>query len=316
MEWHTSQYLILLVVIPIALIYIHWLAKKRQSLVIKYLPQVRFNGQLFLSSVILLGVIALLVITLAQPFLASGSSRVSGLSRQVVFCLDISNSMTAQDIAPSRLEAGKLIIKKIIQKNPKTKFGLVLFTNKAAIEVPVSLDHSTLLSQLQVANVNSMSEQGTSLSNALHTAYLALLKNTNGGKGIVLVTDGEDHEQGMTPILDEIAAEGISVITLGIGSKEGATVFDSFGSQLHDESGNLVHSVLKEENLMQIASDTKGIYVPIHSTQDALSSINDVIQKLDEGLATQSTLKSTKQLFMYPLSIALIALSVYMYRKN
>jgi Ca-activated chloride channel family protein len=303
-------------VLPIALIYIYKLAQHRRSLVAKHFPHISFNGQLFLSSVILLGVISLLIVTLAQPFFANGSSRLNGWSRQVVICLDISNSMTAQDIAPSRLEAAKLIIKNIVQKNPKTKFGLVLFTNKASIEVPVSIDHSTLFSQLQVAHVNSMNEQGTSLSNALHTAYLALLKNTTGGKGIILVTDGEDHEQGMTPILDEIRKNRIPVIALGIGTREGGEVFDAFGNILHDLSGNTVHSRLQEETLTQIASETNGSYVPILSTQDALGSINDVIAQLDEGLATQSTIKSTQQLYMFPLTIALISLCVYMYRKN
>lgn len=204
-----------------------------------------------------------------------------GIKREgidLVFALDVSNSMLATDISPNRLERAKQFISKMMDAMPGSRVGLILFAGKAYLQMPLSNDHSAAQMFVQEASPNAVPVKGTILSTALQEGLNAFGERDTKYRSIILITDGEDHDEGAINISKELASRGLMVNTVGIGSPAGSFIPDdstNSGHKIDIETGKEIISKLNENVLKQIASNTKGIFVHLENSQDAVKEIKN-----------------------------------------
>ncbi len=196
----------------------------------------------------------------------------------VVIALDVSNSMLATDVIPNRLTKAKQLISLLINKMPDNRIGLVLFAGNAYLQLPLTYDHGSANLFLTTADPGLIKAQGTAISEALQISDRAFATSTERYKSIILISDGETHDEGALLKGQELAAKGIMINTVGIGSTGGAAIVDPLTKlSKKDEAGNTIISKLNDQILHQIADTTKGKYIHL---DDAGSVSTDIITQL------------------------------------
>jgi Ca-activated chloride channel homolog len=316
-----SQYtaFILLLLIPICII-VFWMHMHWQKNKIKKLGDYQLVQNMIIGSdakwdrikiVALLIGFALLIICLADPS-SSGSKQLnSANSKEIVFALDLSNSMLATDVAPSRLDKAKQLINKLIDTNLQDKIGLVVFAGNAYIAVPITIDVESIKMNLASVNPNVLPTQGTNISEAIIRASECFNAKRDGGKAIVLITDGEDHEDGVSKAIEKCKNENIKIITVGVGSEEGAKIINAETQQAKlDADGKEIISKLNEKELQTIAKDGNGEYIHLQNLQDASTLINNQLSSL-AGLIENN--ENTNILFHYFQWLLLPAILLIMF---
>ncbi len=209
----------------------------------------------------LLTAVTLIVVALAQPHFAKRETVVERRGTDVLIAIDVSNSMLAKDVAPSRLEKAKLELSGVVDRLKGDRIGVVAFAGEAFIQCPLTLDRGAVKLFLSTVNPNLVSVQGTSISRAIDTAVQAFPGEQAEGKALVLLTDGEDHEGAALEAADRAGKKGVRIFTIGIGTPEGRTIPDESGTGFkRDSAGRPVVSKLNESLLKEIAGKTKGKY--------------------------------------------------------
>lgn len=199
-----------------------------------------------------------------------------GFSRKgidVVVALDVSRSMLAADLPPNRLERAKQLIGKLMNAMPDDRIGLVLFAGRAYLQMPLTPDHRAVALYTASAGPDAFPMRGTVISEALRQCATAFNPEERRFKTVVLISDGEDHDEEAVRTAKELAAQGMMVNTIGVGSPEGAFIPDSTGANKKDEAGNVIVSRLNEEELKQIAAETNGIYVRLQDSDEAIQRL-------------------------------------------
>jgi Ca-activated chloride channel family protein len=210
----------------------------------------------------------------------------------VVIALDISNSMLANDLKPNRLSKAKEFITHLIGKMPDNRIGLVLFAGNAYLQLPLTYDHGSANLFLTTADPGLIKTQGTAISEALELSDKAFSVSTERYKSIILISDGETHDEGSLIKVQELAAKGIMINTVGIGSVGGAAIVDPISKlSKKDETGKTIITKLNEDLLRQIADTTKGKYINL---ADPLNASSDIIAQLAD--ADKKTLPDTSLL--------------------
>lgn len=228
-----------------------------------------------LSIAFALGVVA--VMNLRKPGDSDGINR-KGID--VVIALDVSKSMLATDLAPDRLERAKQLIGKLMAAMPNDRIGLVLFAGQAYLQMPLTTDHGAAAMFVSSAGPDAVPQQGTVISEALKRSAGAFNAAERRFKAVILISDGEDHDAEAVKTAKELAAQGMMINTVGIGSPEGALIPDVVnGGNKKDEFGNDVISKLNEDELKQVAENTNGIYVRL---QDSDAAVKELIQQLSQ----------------------------------
>jgi Ca-activated chloride channel family protein len=241
------------------------------------------------GSALTLGLL-LLSVALAQPQCGTSTELTKRTGIDVVVALDASRSMLAEDIRPSRLERAKLELADLLDRLRGDRVAIVVFAADAFVQCPLTTDYAAAKLFLHAIDVNSVPQQGTSLSSALLTAK-QVLDDGGGvarGRAVVLLTDGEDHEAGMGEALDQLNAESIRVYPVGIGSATGEPIptFDDkgrFGGYKRDKLGQTVMTRLNEDALREIATKTGGRY--FHSTAGdvGVPAVYEELERLDKA---------------------------------
>lgn len=197
----------------------------------------------------------------------------------VVLALDVSNSMLATDVAPSRLQRAKVLLSKLVDQLPDDRIALVLFAGHAYVQMPLTTDHSAAKLFIATAGPDVVSSQGTAIGEALQKGAFAFGESERF-KTVVLVSDGETHDETALEQAKELAAKGIMINTIGIGSPEGATIFDTTANApRRDASGNVIISRLNEALLQQLATTTNGIYRNLDNTD---KTATELVQQLGQ----------------------------------
>ena len=284
MRFEHIKVLWLLLVIPPALaVFFWWGNRVRQKLLTQFVEsrllssltvgisptrrKIRFA--LFLLAV------ALLIAAMARPQHGFDLEEVEQRGLDIVVAVDTSKSMLATDITPTRLDRAKLAALELMQKAKTDRIGLVAFAGQAFLECPLTIDNTAFEQSVQALNVNSIPEGGTAIAEAINTA-LAAFKEKNHYKALVLLTDGEDNDEGALEAAQKAEKEGLKIFTVGIGTAEGTlvTVKDADGNSdyIRDEKGQVVKTKLNEPLLQQIATATGGFYLPLRgaNTMDIL----------------------------------------------
>ena len=246
-----------------------------QQLIKNFSPRL-FAGKFVLFSLAFaLGIIA--VANLRRPGSAENISR-KGID--VVIALDVSKSMLATDLSPSRLERAKQMILKLMDRMPNDRIALVLFAGKAYMQMPLTIDHGAAAIFVSSATPDAIPAQGTVFSEGLQMSARAFNTKEGRFKSVILISDGEDHDEEALKTAESISQQGIMVCTVGIGSPEGSQIPDNATNDYkRDAMGNIVISKLNEDELKQIAEKTNGIYVHFDSTDQ---TINDLMQQLSQ----------------------------------
>lgn len=259
------------------------------------------------------------IIALARPQLPSTTGREEeSKGIEAMICLDISNSMLSQDIAPSRLAFAKRTISGLLDQMKSDRIGLIIFAGSAYVQLPITSDLSTAKDFLGDINPSMISDQGTDIGQAIQLARQSFSDRTDLGKAILILTDGEDFEDGSEEAAKEAAKAGIRIEVIGIGSDEGAPIPTDQGN-LTDETGQLVVSRLDPEKCQRIAEAGGGAFVSSHSQATILKEVASQLEELPRASLTRSRDTQATELFAPWLVGALLLLILEFFimgRKN
>lgn len=240
---------------------------------------------------LLMAAVSLLVVMLARPQMGSKVSSDKRNGIETIIAIDISNSMLAQDVAPSRLEKSKMMVENLVDNFTNDKIGLVVFAGDAFVQLPITSDYVSAKMFLQNIDPSLISTQGTDMARAINLAASSFTQQQGVGRAIILITDGEDHEGGAEEAAKAARKKGINVFILGIGSAKGAPIPVGQGDYLKDASGNVVMSALNEQMCREVAQAGSGTYIHVDNSSDAQEKLNAELSKLQKG-ETQSVVYS------------------------
>ena len=226
---------------------------------------------------------ALLVVMLARPQMGTKITHEKRNGIEAVIAIDVSNSMMAQDVVPSRLEKSKLLIENLVDHFTHDRIGLVVFAGDAFVQLPITTDYVSAKMFLQNIDPSLVATQGTDIAKALNLSMRSFSQQKDIGKAVIVITDGEDHEGGALEAAKAANDKGVRVFILGIGSTKGSPIPLQEGGYLTDRSGQTVLTALNETMCKEIAQAGKGTYIHVDNTNDAQEKLNDELTKLQRA---------------------------------
>lgn len=227
----------------------------------------------------------------------------------IMFVLDVSKSMLAEDIKPSRLERAKQLLSLLIPKLENDRIGLVLFAGRAYMQMPLTTDHGAAKMYIQDASPNAVPTQGTVIAEALNMANSSFNSKEQKYKAIVLISDGEDHDADAEKVAKELAKNGVMINTVGIGSPDGAPIIDPATKELKkDAEGQTVISKLNEAELSQLSDITNGTYIRLGNMDDALMTLTQQLDSIQKKSLTDTEYVSYESYFQWFIAAALLLL--------
>ena len=284
-------YLWLLLIIPILIIIkiMMWYVQRKKlsrignpTLLKELMPDVsRFRP--WVKFLLLITALSSLILTLARPQFGSKISHEKRNGIEAIIALDISNSMLAQDVQPSRLDKSKLMIENLINSFINDKIGLVVFAGEAYVQLPITSDYVSAKMFLNDITPNLISAQGTDIARAIRVSLSSFTQQKGVGKAIILITDGEDNEGGALEAVKEAKEKGVNVFILGVGDSKGAPIPLGNGEYLKDNHGQTVMTALNENMCKEIAQAGSGTYIHIDNTSLAQEQLNNELSKLQKG---------------------------------
>jgi Ca-activated chloride channel family protein len=322
MRFEQPIFLWLLLLIPflivLFIVYIKWRDAALKHLGSKAIIAPLMNGfipkRIYTKFVFLLCSILFLIITLANPQQENASINIKRKGIDVMYVLDLSKSMLATDIAPTRLDRAKQTIKKTLDIMSGNRVGLVIFAGSAYLQVPLTTDYNALKMYLDNLNPDLIPQQGTILSEALELAEKSFASPEKKYKAIVLISDGEDHENEAIKSAIEVAKNGTVIYTVGVGNPKGAVLIDSKTNEPKvDANGNPVVTKLNEKILIELSKATNGTYFllnNINSGAEKLLASFDNMEKMDLG---SQNVKTYRSFFQYSLILSIICLLLVMF---
>ena len=264
------------------------------------------NGRVFLKFLLFVSAIFFLILAAARPQFGSKLLEEKSEGIEMMLVVDVSNSMLAEDFAPNRLERTKYAINKLFEGMKQDRVGLVVFAGEPKVQLPITSDYRMAKSFAQKIDPSLVSVQGTAVGKALEQALLSFSGETveegRHSRVIILITDGENHEDDAIAVAERAAEMGIRIYTIGIGTPEGAPISIG-GDFIRDEKGEMVVSKLNEEMLQQIAEITDGLYV-----RSSLQSIGleEIVQSIEAMEKTElSTVRFEEYNEQYPFLVAI-----------
>lgn len=290
-RFEDPAYLYLLISLPLLiLIRMYGLRKRKKQLkefgyillVKELMPNVS-GGRRELKFWLMLAAVALIAVMLARPQMGTKISQDKRQGIEVMIALDISNSMKAEDVAPSRLDKSKMMIENLVDNFTDDKVGLVVFAGDAFIQLPITSDYVSAKMFLQNIDPSLIASQGTNLAEAVGLSSRSFTKQDNVGRAIIVITDGEDHEGGAVEAAKQAKKNGMRVFVLGVGSTKGTPIPDGNGGYMKDNTGQVVMSALNEEMCKQVAEAGGGAYIHVDNNNLAQRQLDNEISKLQKG---------------------------------
>ncbi len=231
---------------------------------------------------LLMAAVALIIVMLARPQMGSKILHEKRNGIEIIIAIDVSNSMKAEDVVPSRLGKSKLMVENLINSFTNDKIGIVVFAGDAFVQLPITSDYVSAKMFLSGINPGMIASQGTDIAQAIHLATNSFTDDEIG-KAIVLITDGEDHEGGAVEAAETAHKQGINVFILGIGDSKGAPIPTGNGGYMTDLSGNTVMTALNEDMCREIAQAGKGKYIHVDNTNSAQELLDEQLTRLQKG---------------------------------
>ena len=300
-----------------AVVLLFWWSEQRRKKAIGRIVAPKLRAQLagnasplrrwFRSACVLLA-LALLIASLAGPRLGYDTLEVPHRGRDVIIAMDVSKSMLAPDVVPSRLDRAKLLSQDLVSELGGDRIGLVAFAGSAFLQAPLTLDHGAVLTALDELDTTVIPKGGSNIAEAIRTAEEAFGKAEGFSRAIVVMSDGEELSADAVAAAKQAAASGVKIFTVGIGSPEGSEIPDGTGDFVRDpETGKIVNSKLDEERLREIAEATGGFYTILDD--DAASKLSvEGIGRMAEADITESSSRRPIERYQWPLGAAIALL--------
>ena len=322
------EYLYLLLLVPVLIgVFIYAKIQRRRNINkfgnpdllaglmpnVSYLrPQVKFYLQLVS--------VLLLIIVLAQPQFGTKQEKENRKGIEVMIALDVSNSMMAQDVQPSRLENAKQILSKLVDGMANDKIGLVVFAGDAYTQLPITVDYVSAKMFLSTISPQMVPRQGTAIGSAIDLAIKSFGPKSDAARAIIVITDGENHEDDAVGAAKLAAENNIIVDVIGMGKSDGSPIpIPGTMSFMKDKDGNVVVSKLNEPMCKEIALAGKGIYVHADNSNSAFRIVTKELDKLGKSDIKTSVFSEYNEQFQSFALLALIILIIDFFifdRKN
>ncbi|MBO6044914.1 MAG: VWA domain-containing protein [Bacteroidales bacterium] len=244
------------------------------------------------------------VIGLARPQIGAKLSEREAKGAEIMICLDVSNSMLAEDYSPNRLERAKLAISRIVDRLQEDRIGLIVFAGSSFVQLPITTDYVSAKMFLNSIDTGSVPVQGTAIGDAVLTAARSFSAQSEKSRAIVVITDGENHEDDPVDAVRQVVGMGIKVYTIGVGSLQGQPI-PKDGQLMKDRDGNIVVTRLDEGTLQQMAEAGNGAYVHAGNEEFGLNPIIDDIRKMEAEKFNSVVFEEYDEQYMYFFAIAL-----------
>ncbi|MFD2915151.1 vWA domain-containing protein [Psychroserpens luteus] len=255
----------------------------------KLLKRLSPNQSLFksiLKIVVLSLAIACFAIALVNPKIGTKLETVKRQGVDIVFAVDVSKSMLAEDVAPNRLEKSKQLVTQIINNLGSDRVGIIAYAGKAFPQLPITTDYASAKMFLNNMNTDMLSSQGTAINEAIKLAKTYFDDEEQTNRVLIIISDGEDHSDVASTIAEEASEEGIRIYTIGVGDVKGGRIpIKRNGVLLNykkDNQGETVITKLNEETLKDIAEEANGAYINGNNTADVIKEIKDILNKMDK----------------------------------
>ena len=313
------QYLWLLVALPV-LVALFWLAARSRrkrlarfghsSVLEELMPEVS-TGRVTLRFLLFLLAVTCLIFAAARPQFGSKLREEKAQGIEMMLTVDVSNSMLAEDFEPNRLERTKYAIGKLFEGLQQDRVGLVVFAGEPKVQLPITSDYRMARAFARKIDPSLVSVQGTAVGKALEQALLSFSSDTeqSHGRVIILITDGENHEDDALAVAERAAGMGVKIFTIGIGTPEGAPI-QIDGEFIKDEKGEMVVSKLNEEMLARIADITGGAYVRATKQSIGLDEIVKEINEMEQTELSTIRFEEFNEQYQYLLIVALVLLLI------
>lgn len=326
-EFEAPYYFILLLLIPIGIVaqnsYVKWQTEKQaifgeQQAMEKLLMGASLNKSRVKFMLQIMAVF-FIVLALVNPKLGSKVEAVPAKGVEIVFAIDVSKSMLCTDIQPNRLEKSKQIISQIINSIGSDRIGIVAYAGSAYPVLPMTTDYELAKMFIQSMNTDVISSQGTAIESAIQTS-VDFFDNPTSGKAIILLSDGEDHENTTFDVSKVTKEKNVKIITVGIGTSNGGTIefVDELGFQQvkKDKNGQVVTTKLNEEVLQKIASETNGTYCNDIQISKVVATIKSALASVKQQEFRAQQLAQKQSQFQWFLGIAFVLLLLEFFITN
>ncbi len=320
MELDESKYLYLLFIVPIMVLLFlynqYWKRKKQREFgdleLVKKLSPEKSVFKPILKLVVMLLALVGLILGLVNPKIGTKMETVKREGIDIVFAMDVSKSMLAEDVAPSRLEKSKQIVSQIINQLGSDRIGIVAYAGSAFPVLPITTDYGVAKMFLQSMNTDIVSSNGTSLDEAIKMSATYFDEKSKTSKLLILISDGEDHSEGAEDAAEEATKLGMKIITIGVGTEKGSTiplrvngVVESFK---RDNNNEVVITKLNKEGLTTIAKATKGGYVDGNNTKVVLDYVKNALDNIQKTEFESTQMANFQSQFQWFLGFAFVLL--------
>ncbi len=325
------EYLYALLALPLlGIIFLIALGQKRKAIkefgdanLVKGLSAEASKTKPWLKFIIIETALMLIIIGMAGPQFGTKLKEVKREGIELVIALDVSNSMLAEDIAPSRLEKSKRAISKIVDRLHNDKIALIVFAGDAFIQLPMTTDYSAAKMFLSTISPKLVSNQGTAIGAAIDLGMKSFTPSDDKNKALIIITDGENHEGNAVELATAANESGITVHTIGMGLSKGAPIpmYNKYGRKDYrtDSKGDVVISKLDENMLKKIAASGGGKYIRANNTKTGLNALFDELNNLDKVEMDAKVYSEYEEQFQYFIGFALLLLFIeffILYKKN
>ena len=315
------QYLYVLIVIPV-LVVLHYYTNYRRRCRLRTFGDPEVLAPLMpdvsvlrreIKTWAMLVALALCVFTLARPQFGLRVDKRKRQGIEAIIALDISNSMLAQDVTPSRLDKAKMLVSSIVDKMTDDKIGLIVYAGEAYTQLPITSDYVSAKMFLETISPALITTQGTDIKQAIELAQRSFTESSQSSKAIFVITDGEDNEGGAVEAARQAAQQGIKVFVLGVGSPQGSPIPQPSGSgYILDNTGNVVVSKLNEQMCNEIASAGNGSYIYVDNSSNAQKQLSEYVDKLAKTEIDSMIFSEYDEQFQAVALLALLALLIDM----
>nr|WP_294903838.1 VWA domain-containing protein [uncultured Lacibacter sp.] len=314
---HIEYLLLLVVVIPVVLFFIlnkRWKKKTKKKLgdeeLVNLLTANHSEKKFSIKFYVMLAAIVLTAVGAANLRTAGKAENVNRKGRDIMIALDVSKSMLADDIKPTRLDRAKQFVNKLLDQLPDDRIGLIWFAGKAYLPMPLTADQGAAKLYLQSSAPDAVPTQGTVIGEALRLAAESFPQESKRYKIVVLITDGEDHDEAAENMARQLKDRGILLLSIGLGTEEGSPITDPETKEFKkDNLGQTVVSKLNEPLLRKLASVNGGLYGNLENTDAMLEEVTAVINQLEKkGVEGEVSNTNYNNFFIWFLAVALLLL--------
>ena len=314
------EYWIALLIVPIMLVaYWSWLYWRRRSirkfadsdLFHRLAPKLSISKQHIKFTLLSLALISL-VVALVNPRVGSQLESVKRKGVDVVFALDVSKSMLAEDVQPNRLEKARQVIYKVLDELRTDRIGIIVYAGQAFPQLPITTDYAAARMFMRSVNTDIITSQGTAIADAVELSRQYFDDEDQKNRLLFVISDGEDHEEGVLESAETAREEGIRIHTVGVGTRKGGPIPEKRNGRLvgykTDRGGQTVITRMDEDGLIALASAGDGTYVHAYDTRVAVEHIMDTIEQMEKAEIEERVFSDYKDQFQWFLGLALLLL--------